>query len=227
MAKDKARYFTFLLYPESIPTDWKQQLELIGVPIAISPLHNKDKSNIEGQIYKKAHYHVVYVAKNPVTSDSVRKKIQRVLGDKSVAKVQIVVQSMENIYLYLTHESKDAIEKHKHKYPKSDIMLLNNFDIDRYVTLDVEDKDDMLNVVCDLIDDHDIANMRELRRFVRLHGAEYDLPSMKIINSVLRSHTGLIRLYFDAVYQERRYGRQDVDKETGEILSDKETRDEK
>lgn len=226
MAKDKARYFTFLLYPESIPTDWKRQLELIGVPIAISPLHNKDKSNIEGQIYKKAHYHVVYVAKNPVTSDSVRKKIQRVLGDKSVAKVQIVVQSMENIYLYLTHESKDAIEKHKHKYPKSDIMLLNNFDIDRYVTLDVEDKDDMLNAVCDLIDDHDIANMRELRRFVRLHGSEYDLPSMKIINSVLRSHTGLIRLYFDAVYQERRYGRQDVDKETGEILSDKETRDE-
>lgn len=218
MAKDKARYFTFLLYPESIPTDWKRQLELIGVPIAISPLHNKDKSNIEGQIYKKAHYHVVYVAKNPVTSDSVRKKIQRVLGDKSVAKVQIVVQSMENIYLYLTHESKDAIEKHKHKYPKSDIMLLNNFDIDRYVTLDVEDKDDMLNVVCDLIDDHDIANMRELRRFVRLHGSEYDLPSMKIINSVLRSHTGLVRLYFDAVYQERRYGRQDVDKETGEIL---------
>ena len=227
MAKDKARYFTFLLYPESIPTDWKRQLELIGVPIAISPLHNKDKSNIEGQIYKKAHYPVVYVAKNPVTSDSVRKKIQRVLGDKSVAKVQIVVQSMENIYLYLTHESKDAIEKHKHKYPKSDIMLLNNFDIDRYVTLDVEDKDDMLNAVCDLIDDHDIANMRELRRFVRLHGSEYDLPSMKIINSVLRSHTGLIRLYFDAVYQERRYGRQDVDKETGEILSGKETRDEK
>ncbi|MHC3414620.1 Rep family protein, partial [Pediococcus pentosaceus] len=162
---------------------------------------------------------VIYVAKNPVTADSVRKRIQRVLGVQSVAKVQIVVQSMDNIYLYLTHESKDAIEKHKHKYSKADITLLNNFDIDRYITLDVEDKDDMLNDVCDLIDDHDIANMRELRRFVRLHGAEYNLPSMKIINSVLRAHTGLIRLYFDAVYQERRYGRQDidVDKETGEI----------
>ncbi|MCS8588218.1 replication protein RepB, partial [Leuconostoc citreum] len=23
MAKDKSRYFTFLLYPESIPDDWK------------------------------------------------------------------------------------------------------------------------------------------------------------------------------------------------------------
>lgn len=217
MAKDKARYFTFLLYPESIPNDWSQRLELMGVPIAISPLHDKDKSNVEGQTYKKAHYHVVYVSKNPVTTDSVRKRIQRVLGARSVSKVQIVVQSMENMYLYLTHESKDAISKNKHKYSKRDITLLNNFDIDRYVTLDVEDKDDMLNDVCDLIDDHNLANMRELRRFVKLHGVEYGLPSMKIINSVLRAHTGLIRLYFDAVYQERKYGRGDINKETGEI----------
>ncbi|WP_412927277.1 Rep family protein [Lactiplantibacillus plantarum] len=37
----------------SIPADWKQRLELIGVPIAISPLHDKDKSSAKGQIYKK------------------------------------------------------------------------------------------------------------------------------------------------------------------------------
>lgn len=221
MVKAKARYFTFLLYPESIPQDWQMKLESMGVPIAISPLHDKDLSSVKGQKYKKAHYHVIYVSKNPVTAESVRLKIKRILGDKSVAKVQVVVQSMENMYLYLTHESKDAIEKHKHKYAKSDITLLNNFDIDRYVTLDVEDKDDMLNDVCDLIDDHNLANMRELRRFVKLHGIEYGLPSMKIINSVLRAHTGLIRLYFDAVYQERRYGRADIDKDTGEVLNNK------
>ena len=221
MSKEKARYFTFLLYPESIPTDWLEKLELIGVPIAISPLHDKDLSDVEGQKYKKAHYHVIYVSKNPVTADSVRLKVKRSLGDTSVAMVQIISTSMENMYLYLTHESKDAIAKNKHKYSKADIRLLNNFDIDRYVTLDVEDKDDMLNDVCDLIDDHNLANMRELRRFVKLHGVEYGLPSMKIINSVLRAHTGLIRLYFDAVYQERRYGRADIDKDTGEVLNNK------
>ncbi|MDB7978912.1 replication protein, partial [Faecalitalea cylindroides] len=200
MAKDKARYFTFLLYPESIPADWKQRLELIGVPIAISPLHDRDKSNVEGQTYKKAHYHVIYVARNPVTPESVRIKIKRLLGDKSIAKVQIVIRSMESMYLYLTHESKDAVEKKKHKYSKHDISLLNNFDIDRYITLDVKDKDDMLNDVCDLIDDHNLANMRELRRFLKAHGSEYGMPSIKVVNSVLRAHTGLIRLYFDAVY---------------------------
>ncbi|SPC38709.1 protein of unknown function (plasmid) [Pseudolactococcus piscium] len=30
-----------------------------------------------------------------------------------------------------------------------------------------------------------------------------------------------IRLYFDAVYQERRYGRADIDKDTGEVLNNK------
>jgi len=218
MAKDKARYFTFLLYPESIPKDWDTLLETIGVPIAVSPLHDKDKSIVEGQKYKKAHYHVIYVAKNPVTTDSVRFKIKNLLGNQSIAKVQIVSQSMENIYLYLTHESKDAIAKNKQKYDKKDIKLLNNFDIDRYITLDVEDKDEMLNDVCDLIDEHGLANIRELRRFVKERGTEYNLPSMKIINSVLRSHTGLIRLYFDAVYQERKYRRNYIDKDTGEIL---------
>lgn len=49
--------------------------------------------------------------------------------------------------------------------------------------LDVEDKDDILNDVCDMIDDYDLANMRKLRRVVKAHGADYNLPSMKIINS--------------------------------------------
>ena len=90
----------------------------MGVPIAISPLHDKDLSKVAGQQYKKAHYHVIYVAKNPVTADSVRIKIRRALGNKSVAMVQIVAQSVENLYLYLTHESKDAVAKNKHKYQK-------------------------------------------------------------------------------------------------------------
>ena len=44
MTTDKARYFTFLLYPESIPENWEMQLELIGIPMAISPLHDKDET---------------------------------------------------------------------------------------------------------------------------------------------------------------------------------------
>lgn len=217
MKKEKARYFTFLLYPESIPSDWELRLELIGVPIAISPLHDQDLSTVEGQTFKKEHYHCIYIASNPVTADSVRVKIKRALGDKSIAKVQIIASNIENMYLYLTHESKDAIAKKKHVYDKKGIKHINNFDIDRYIVLDVEDKDDLLNLVCDIIDDCDLANMRELRRFVKTRGNEYGV-NIRHVNEIFRSHTGLIRLYFDAVYQERKYGRHDVDYTTGEII---------
>lgn len=217
MAKEKSRYFTFLLYPESIPEDWLLKLELIGVPMAISPLHDRDKKEGKEKGFKKEHYHVIYIAKNPVTAESVRLKIKRSLGNESVAMVQIIKTTVENMYLYLTHESKDAIAKKKHVYEKEDIRLINNFDVDRYITLDVEEKDDMFNLICDLIDEHELANIRELRRFIKARGAEYGISSMSIVNSVLRSHTGLIRLYFDGVYQERRYGRSDVNKETGEL----------
>lgn len=216
MSKDKSRYFTFLLYPESIPEDWFLRLELIGVPMAISPLHDKDKKQGKEQGFKNPHYHVIYVAKNPVTAHSVRMKIKRALGDKSIAMVQIIRTTVENTYLYLTHESKDAIAEKKYVYDKKDIKILNNFDIDRYITLDVEEKDEMFNLICDLIDEHDLANIRELRRFIKARGTEYGIMSMSIVNAVLRSHTGLIRLYFDGVYQERKYGRK-IDEGNGGI----------
>lgn len=201
MAKDKARYFTFLLYPESIPNDWETQLETIGVPIAISPLHDRDKSSVEGQEYKKAHYHVIYVAKNPVTTDSVRFKIKNLLGNQSLAKVQIVSQSMESMYLYLTHESKDAIAKNKYKYNKADIKLLNNFDIDRYVTLDEAEKNEILDTVVGLILQHGFENIVDFMDFYSVHADDYVLPNKRLMNSILKSNTGFLRLFFDGNYQ--------------------------
>lgn len=40
---------------------------------------------------------------------------------------------------------------------------------------------------------------------------------IQFINLFLRSYIGLIRLCFDAVYQECKYDEDDINKETGEI----------
>lgn len=204
MAKEKARYFTFLLYPESIPSDWELKLETLGVPIAVSPLHDKDKSNVEGQKYKKPHYHVLYIAKNPVTADSVRWKIKKLLGEKSLAMVQVVL-NVENTYLYLTHESKDAIAKKKHVYDKADIKLINNFDIDRYVTLDVEEKAELFNVVVSLIRAYTLQNIFDLYDFIDENGEAYGL-NINLVNEVISGKTGFMKLLFDGAYQRRKRG---------------------
>lgn len=204
MAKEKARYFTFLLYPESIPSDWELKLETLGVPIAVSPLHDKDKSNVEGQKYKKPHYHVIYIAKNPVTADSVRWKIKKLLGEKSLAMVQVVL-NVENTYLYLTHESKDAIAKKKHVYDKADIKLINNFDIDRYVTLDVEEKAELFNVVVSLIRTYTLQNIFDLYDFIDENGEAYGL-TINLVNEVIAGKTGFMKLLFDGAYQRSKRG---------------------
>lgn len=198
MSKEKARYFTFLLYPESIPNDWKDKLELIGVPVAISPLHDKDIAKMGG--YKKPHFHVLYISKNPVTADSVRLKIKRALGNQSVALVQIIRTSVENAYLYLTHESKDAIAKNKYVYSKKDIVLLNNFDIERYITVDTETKNQTLKILLEIIRVHGISNVLDLHDFIANNGSEYGID-IALFLTTIESKSGILRLYLDGAYQ--------------------------
>lgn len=204
MGKEKSRHFTFLLYPdgEGFPSDWQDRLETIGVPIAISPLHDKDKAKDGG--FKKRHYHGIYIAKNPVTSDSVRTKLKSVLSTereecKAVAMVQVVHQSIDSMYLYLTHESKDAIKKGKHVYPKKDIIHLNGFDIDRYNTLDLEQKRDIFNILTLAIREKYICNLFDLYDFIDYEGERYGLR-MNEVQEVVKGMSSTLRLLFDGAY---------------------------
>lgn len=58
---EKARYFIFLVYPESAPKDWWETLKKSHGSYARSPLHEPDEET------KKPHYHVVYRHGGPAT----------------------------------------------------------------------------------------------------------------------------------------------------------------
>lgn len=252
--KEKTRYFTFLLYPDSSPKDFKELLDDLNVPIAISPLHDKDLregDEVEKEIkrmklllddnrnnmskdeydralkkvetdaktsFKKPHYHVMYVKPNPVTVDSVRKTMQRQLGEKSVAEVKIV-DSMNGTYKYLTHESVDAVKKGKHVYDKKDITLLNNFDIDRYIVLDEAEKIDILNDILDLIRKYNFKNIMDFEDFYD-SGQEPDMPDLRNLRNVIRSNTGVINMYFNGAFQREAAEKQiDYEKDLVNVLS--------
>lgn len=210
MTKEKSRYFTFLLYPdgEGFPDDWRNRLEKIGVPIAISPLHDKDKA--KNRVFKKPHYHGIYIANNPVTADSVRLKLKAVLSSefeecKAVAMVQVIHESVENVYLYLTHESKDAKAKGKHVYDKKDIIHINNFDIERYITIDVETKNQTLKALLQIIRAYSIPNILDLHDFVEENGMDYGID-MNLFLATIENKSSLLRLYFDGAYQRSKRG---------------------
>lgn len=200
----KARYFAFLLYPDSLPENWLELLEDLGVPMAVSPLHDRDVSEIERDtgdiVYKKAHWHVIYIANNNVTANSVRKKLKRKLGDKAVSLVKIC-DNVVNYYQYLTHESKDAKAKNKTIYSQNDIVHLNNFDIERYTMRSKEEKDDIFNKIVQLIMDYQLVNIVMLHKFI-LKYPELGVTEHQVLE-IGRSYSGLLRLYFDGAYQSR------------------------
>lgn len=211
----KARNFAFILYPESIPEDWQDCLTKLGIPMAVSPLHDLDETERKfhdmtedeqaivragGKIYKKAHYHVLYIAKNPVTVESIRIKIKRALGSTSVSHIEIV-DNVEYYFQYLTHESSDAIKKNKHKYDKKDMIYINDFDIDRYITLDESQKNEILNLICGLIYQYKFENIFSFLDFYYENLEAYDFPPPNQLNSIIKANSGLLRLYFDGAYQ--------------------------
>lgn len=217
MAKEKSRNFTFLLYPdgEGFPSDWEERLEKIGVPIAISPLHDKDKDRKNGGLLKR-HYHGIYIANNPVTADAVRNKLKAVLSSenmecKAVARVMIVYESLESMYLYLTHESKDAIKKNKYRYDKSDIKHISNFDIARYIVVDVETKNQVLKNLLQIIRAYSIPNIIDLHEFIEENGMAYGID-MNLFLSTIESKSSILRLYFDGAYQRnKREGKMNIE----------------
>lgn len=213
MAKEKSRFFTFLMYPDAdgFPEDWEERLERIGVPIAISPLHNQDKA--KGGGFKKAHYHGIYIANNPVTSESVRNKLRAVLSSKefeckAISYVQVIHESVESVYLYLTHDSKDAIKKGKFRYNKADIKHINNFDIERYITIDIETKEKVFRTIIKLVKHNRISNIVELDDFIEENGLDYGIDENLYFTSI-QNKASLLRLYFDGNYQKYRYRNED------------------
>lgn len=54
---NRARNWTFILYPESAPENWKEILQEQHLNFAVSPCHDKD-INPTGEP-KKAHYHIL------------------------------------------------------------------------------------------------------------------------------------------------------------------------
>lgn len=206
--KPKGTQFTFLLYPENLPDDWETRLRELDIPMAISPLHDKDIDKKMGG-FKKPHYHGIAMYKNPITRDGMTKRLNRALahdGCKNcVPQVQFLVKGVKSTYLYLTHESDSAIEEGKHVYDSSEIKLLNNFDISRYVVLDASEKEELLRDLLKLIYKYRLVNMFQLLDYLdMLRDKGEPVPPEKDVQEVVKSNTGLLRLYFDGAYQEEK-----------------------
>ena len=112
----------FIIYPESAPADWRENLTQLGLPFAVSPLHDKDvnESAEGGPELKKEHYHMLMVWNNPTTwLNAIR------IAEAIHSPLPLPVLNIRNRYDYFIHKN----DPHKYQYDPADIELHNGFDI--------------------------------------------------------------------------------------------------
>lgn len=156
----KKRYWAFVAYPESLPDDWLEKLQIQGIAMAISPLHDKDLDPT-GEL-KKPHYHIILVYNGPTTYNNVLELTETVNGT-----IPIYLESVRGMYRYLTHRDNPD----KHQYDDTEIKKLNGFDYDVYISTSeiLEIKKEILN----LIDDMKIIEYAALINYCRKNRTDY------------------------------------------------------
>lgn len=189
----KKRNWWFVLYPESAPKDWREQLAMTGLRCAISPLHDKDIFD-DGEhkgLPKKPHYHVILCYDGPQTYNAVLTLTNKQLGQP----IPQPLDSIRGAYRYLTHDDYPD----KAQYSKADIETLNGFDIRDYVELTKTEVDKILGLIQDFIRDNGIVEYSDLLDNLRDAG-----ESMQDWHSIAMSHTMMLTSYLRSRREKQR-----------------------
>lgn len=198
----KKRNWAFVVYPESAPENWIEQLQKTGLQCVISPLHDKDKDPT-GEV-KKAHYHVIAIYSGPTSFNVVKG-----LTDSFNAPVPQALEQVRGYFRYLTH--KDNPEKYQ--YDEKEIQTINGFNIADFVELSKSEVSEIKKTLQALIRNENITEYADLM--------DYLLDSEKTLEyDVACNNTYFFDKYIaskrNKANQPMRHPK--VDKETGEVL---------
>ena len=175
----KKRNWAFVLYPESAPVDWVEQLKQGGLKCAISPLHDKDVN--PDKTPKKAHYHVIVCYEGPTTYNNVKR-----LTESLNQPIPQPLEQVRGYYRYLTH----ADNPEKAQYSAADIQTINGFDIREYVELTRTDVIRLMKEVQQFIRDNDVTEYARLMDILKDGG-----DATADMFEVASSHTLFYRAY--------------------------------
>jgi hypothetical protein len=156
----RARVWTFITYPESIPENFKEiiegetnpQFDIALVPLFISPCHDKDlpekgKEGYNGTPYKKPHYHNMVMFSQVKSYKQVLAMVKP-LGAGHVSQVHST-QAMIRYFIHADH-------KDKAPYKREDIRAFNGADIDNVFAQNDREINGVVRNIIRLIDDNDI-----------------------------------------------------------------------
>ena len=148
---ERARNWIFIVYPESAPENWYDQVSSLGVPYACSPLHDKDV-NDDGTP-KKPHWHLLLAFHGKQSSTQI-KLIAKALGT-SVFKKCHDTRATCRYFLHMDNPEKAP-------YNRQDIRAGGGFDLENALKMTTSEVEAIMGEVERLIFDNGISEYADL-----------------------------------------------------------------
>lgn len=147
----RTRTWTFILYPESAPDNWRETLNDLFIEWVESPLHDKDV-NPDGEI-KKPHWHILLIFPSVKTYEQVS-KITDMLKAPSPQKAM----SAKGVVRYMVHLDNPE----KFQYDKADIKGYGGVDVNDLLRPTSSDRYNLIKEMIIFIRENDIKEMKDL-----------------------------------------------------------------
>lgn len=167
------RGWVWVQYPDSVDENWLEMLENEGVPVYISPLHDRDE-NADGTP-KKPHNHALLLWSSPNTYENARAiadAIGGVMPPKNPApgKPKPWAQDVRAAARYLCHLDNPD----KAQYDPNDVKCINCTLSDYFELIENSaDDDETLDEIFDFIDANSIVSFAAFVRYCRSERPEW------------------------------------------------------
>lgn len=148
----KARNWRFVIYPDSLPENWQDIIRDTLLPIAISPLHDKDVT-AEGEL-KKPHYHGILCYGNTTPKTKIQSILKPLNGPQEIK----TADKLKMAYRYFVH----ADDPDKAQYDFKDILHFNGFCLEDYVELSRSEEMALVREIVTYVRDNNIYDYSDL-----------------------------------------------------------------
>lgn len=157
ISESRTRTWCLVVYPESLPENWRDIITSWMIEWVESPLHDQD-IDADGTV-KKAHYHLLLVFG----------------GVKSYDQVFELTRSLNCPIPQRCHSAKGAVRYFAHldnpekvQYKLSQCKCHGGFDISDFLKLSATERHEILNHITDFVILHDIIELYDLICVCRL-----------------------------------------------------------
>ena len=172
--QQNSRWYSFLVYPESAPEGWIDNLRATGLEAAVSPLHDKDKREHDseeqevvdtetgeikifkkGEKYlkndeKKHHWHGIVKFEKMTRYDEANELIRSITNGPYVQKCL----SLKGAYEYFIHLN----NQDRYQYEKEEIIKLNGFKVEPTET----EKKEMFNEIIKIVIEKEMTESTDI-----------------------------------------------------------------